>query len=49
MANKQNYPGLEVVKTIGSEGNLLVKDCPVLIPKENAKIFSDFQKACQDS
>lgn len=36
---------LEIIKTIGSEKNLLIKDCPVLIPKENLKIFSEFSDA----
>lgn len=36
---------LKIIKTVGSEKNLLIKDCPVLIPKENLKIFSKFSKA----
>lgn len=31
---------------LGSIGdNYIVKDCPVLIPKQNMKMFSVFQKA----
>ena len=35
-----------IIKKIGQDGGYLVNQCPVLIPKENIKIFTDFQKAC---
>ena len=35
-----------IIKKIGSEGGYLINQCPVLIPKENIKIFTAFQKAC---
>jgi hypothetical protein len=40
---------LPIIKTIGDEKNLLIKDCPMLLPKENVKIFSEFSKATNDS
>ena len=35
-----------VIRKIGSEGGYLVNQCPVLIPKENMKMFTAMQKAC---
>ena len=35
-----------IIKKIGQDGGYLVNQCPVLIPKENIKIFTAFQKAC---
>lgn len=40
---------LKILGTIGDEKNLLIKDCPLLVPKENIKIFSDFSQAIQKS
>ena len=41
-----NVKNKNIIKKIGSEGNYLINQCPVLIPKENIKIFTQFQKAC---
>lgn len=35
-----------VIRKVGSEGGYLVNQCPVLIPKENMKMFTAMQKAC---
>jgi len=35
-----------VIRKIGDDGGYLVNQCPVLIPKENMKMFTAFQKAC---
>lgn len=35
-----------VIRKVGSEGGYLVNQCPVLIPKENMKMFTTMQKAC---
>lgn len=38
-----------IIKKIGSEGGYLVNQCPVLIPKENMKMFTVMQKACSNN
>lgn len=30
-----------IIKTIGDDGNVLIKDCPVLLPKENIDMFME--------
>lgn len=40
-----NTGNKNVIKKIGQDGGYLVNQCPVLIPKENMKIFTAFQKA----
>lgn len=35
-----------VIRKIGQDGGYLVNQCPVLIPKENMKMFTAMQKAC---
>lgn len=34
-----------VIRKIGQDGGYLVNQCPVLIPKENMKMFTAMQKA----
>lgn len=46
MKKIKSKPNKNIITHIGSDGGYLVKDCPVLIPKENMKIFTAFQKAC---
>ena len=36
---KQNK---NIIKKVGSEGGYLINQCPVLIPKENIKMFTTF-------
>ena len=35
-----------IKRHIGQEGGYFVDQCPVLIPKENIKMFTAMQKAC---
>ena len=35
-----------VIRKIGDDGGYLVNQCPVLIPKENMKMFTAMQKSC---
>ena len=41
---RQNY-GIKKLGTIGQQKNILIKDCPVLIPKENIKFFTKMSKS----
>lgn len=35
-----------IIRKIGSDGGYLINQCPVLIPKENIKMFTALQNAC---
>ena len=36
---------LDIIGTIGQQKNVMIRNCPVLIPKENMKMFSTMSKA----
>lgn len=35
------------IRQIQNTANFHIKDCPVLIPKENMQMFTSLQKACE--
>lgn len=38
-----------IIKTIGDDGNALIKDCPVLIPKENIDMFMEISRVADEN
>lgn len=36
-----------ILAKVGDDGGYMINQCPVLIPKENLKFFTDMQKACE--
>lgn len=41
-----NKPNRNIIGKVGDDGGYYIDGCPVLIPKENIKMFTAMQKAC---